>query len=284
MCRVAEVLVALRQAGNTKYINWSYTFHCHILRIDELTQLAKLMEEELAEWRVEVEAAREQYYELNYYTTQQLLILRNKLGELRDPLKISSSVSPSVLALLHSISNDISASMVKHVVLSLLQLTQAASASKPAEEVAEKPVQRPKSTLEQEILASADAQFSEAPKDVGVTLSVGGLSAEEHTMYIKLHETYDYPCKLCLAAIEKIGTNEEQLMDFCEENSENPDYEEGDSDGERESDGSEGDIDDISDEDLPEPSDGKETPESKLLNYRCTIVNLAHAGARLQYS
>lgn len=67
------------------------------------------MEKELQTWENEVKHNREEFYELNYYTTPQLLSLRSELGKLKSPVYGIREVRPSVLALLHSISPEISA-------------------------------------------------------------------------------------------------------------------------------------------------------------------------------
>ena len=81
---------------------------------DRLQQQAKEMEEELRMWEDEVQKARKEYYELNYYTTMQLLTLRKELGKLKTSGQ--PHVNPHVLALLQSISTEISPPCVCKVV------------------------------------------------------------------------------------------------------------------------------------------------------------------------
>lgn len=81
---------------------------------DRLQQQAKEMEEELRIWEDEVQKARKEYYELNYYTTMQLLTLRKELGKLKTSGQ--SHVNPHVLTLLQSISTEISPPCVCKVV------------------------------------------------------------------------------------------------------------------------------------------------------------------------
>ena len=115
MCRIAEVLLALQQAGNVKYTGWKLLVPCsedkHL--VNTLQVKAKKMEHELLLWKETVKDKREEFYELNYYTTLQLLTLRKELGTLTDD---EASVSPDVLALLHSISDDVTATDVSAAV------------------------------------------------------------------------------------------------------------------------------------------------------------------------
>lgn len=80
-----------------------------------LQQHAKNMEDELCRWKDTVRCRREQFYELNYFNTLQLLNLRKELGK----LKISEGsfkVSHEVLALLQSISSRVTPQIVSDTV------------------------------------------------------------------------------------------------------------------------------------------------------------------------
>ena len=64
---------------------------------------------ELEKWRKDLKQARHEFYELNYFTTHQLLVLRSKLGKLKK--NETEALSPydraQVMALLQSISCDV---------------------------------------------------------------------------------------------------------------------------------------------------------------------------------
>ena len=118
ICRIAEVLLALQQKGNVKYTGWILNFHCKVEMVNKLQQQAKHMEEELQIWEEEVQQVRNEYYELNYYTTLQLLALCKELGRLKtfsQPL-FCAEINPHILALLESISTEISSPCVWEVV------------------------------------------------------------------------------------------------------------------------------------------------------------------------
>ena len=65
------------------------------------------MENELHQWKELVGSRRAQFYELNYFNTMQLLTLRRELDRIT-----STKVSPDILALLHSISTEITPAIV----------------------------------------------------------------------------------------------------------------------------------------------------------------------------
>lgn len=73
------------------------------------------MEDELKVWKNQVFQAREKFYELNYFTTTQLLSLRQELGALN--ASSSGALVPSnILVLLQSISSEVTSEFVCDVV------------------------------------------------------------------------------------------------------------------------------------------------------------------------
>lgn len=114
MCHIAELLINLQQVGNVKYTGWILQVPCSVESaiINSLQNQAKKMEIELDTWKDSVHNARQEFYELNYYTTVQLLTLRRELSMERTP----SDVAPNVLFLLQSISSQVTSSNVREVV------------------------------------------------------------------------------------------------------------------------------------------------------------------------
>ena len=133
MTRIAEVLLALRHAGNVAYSERVVAIRCATYtqeasnmteepqlleesaaqHVAELNASAKEMENALEEWENEVKKSRSHYYELNYYTTLQLLRLRRELGQMRN--NTDKQIDPEILALLHSISLEVNSDNVSHV-------------------------------------------------------------------------------------------------------------------------------------------------------------------------
>ena len=70
----------LKREGNISYDGWSVTCSCKVGLVDESIEQAKSMEKDLQCWRLELKKAREMYYQMNYYTNAQLLILREQLA------------------------------------------------------------------------------------------------------------------------------------------------------------------------------------------------------------
>ena len=115
---VAEALLSLQQSGKIKYIGWILKFSCKCARniLTNLSCLALFIEEELDLWKSEVESARKHFYELNYYTTKQLLVLRNHIKQIMDDMDDpDSSVVAHALALLQSIYSDVSKESITEI-------------------------------------------------------------------------------------------------------------------------------------------------------------------------
>lgn len=110
------MLLALQQAGNVKYMGWILQVPCSAdpNLVGMLQKKAKEMEDELAEWKETVKSKREDYYELNYFTTLQLLALRRELGRVFNSNQVAT-VSPDVLALLQSVSSHVTAKEISCV-------------------------------------------------------------------------------------------------------------------------------------------------------------------------
>ena len=81
-------------------------------RVTELQDYTQRLNKQLLLWNKNVDAAREKYYELNCFTTLQLLELRREFGHLKQPAAVSHSVEPRVLMLLKGVSPHISDEIV----------------------------------------------------------------------------------------------------------------------------------------------------------------------------
>lgn len=129
VCRIAEVLIMLQQVGHVQYIRWQMEFDCQTVSIESeaLQKQAKKMEDELKMWNKEVSLAQKEFYELNYYTTPQLLVLRRELGRIRSLGKVSQpSQHAQAMALLQSISTEITPTAVQNIVLRITTQSQIA--------------------------------------------------------------------------------------------------------------------------------------------------------------
>ena len=266
VCRIAEVLIALQQVGNVKYIGWSLQFRCQNHLVEGLQQQAKEMEDELERWNGEVTEARNEFYELNYYTTRQLLVLRSELGK----VKTSGPVAPlyrqaQVMALLQSISSEVTPgdveTVVQHVAIQFSedrktrdrpkspppQKRQTASVDVEPSFAGSFPPATPSPPLltPQEITLPSVAELDiHGAKVVArrslptVSLTHKDLTENQRVHFTNLREKFDYPDLFALKVLEEVGNgdwneitnwvadNEERYADMLQEESEDEDGDE----------------------------------------------------------
>ena len=249
VCRIAEVLISLQQVGNVKYTGWRLQVPCGLDHVvPSLQDQAKLMESELRNWEAEVIQKRERFYELNYFTTLQLLNLREKLGVIKSkPRSGPHDVTPNVLALLESISTEVTAPRVFATVQSVIAETiRSAASSTPTTSGA--PIVVPSlssaaqegsseggtvtkvPSLSEEIFMSADVQTSSGAKYMDIDMpeiSENDLNEEQRGIMQDVIKRFGFQSKLILKAFEK---SEDQtkygIQNWCNENQAKYDFEE----------------------------------------------------------
>ena len=222
-------------------------------QVTQLHNFARSMEEALREWENEVKESRSRHYELNYYTTLQLLKLRKELGLLRIcPDKL---VIPEILALLESISQNVSSYDVQKIMSELstqfchVQVSVDVppngfhgaesdiheSISIPAEmestgtnSVIE--ISEPAVALASSLSASqtSDKKLSE---NVKPCLTEQDLSNEQRKIFIDLVDYQGYSSLLVLKAFEESAksANQYDIYDWCDANYAKFNFEEEDS-------------------------------------------------------
>ena len=99
-----------------QFIGWRMQFYCQLPLVEEVQEQAKQMEDELERWSKEVVDARRRFYELNYYTMRQLLVLRRELGRMKSEQASQLHPHGQVMALLESISSAIPPHVLADVV------------------------------------------------------------------------------------------------------------------------------------------------------------------------
>ena len=263
MTRIAEVLLDLQKAGNVTYSGWKVLFDCATYtvigsgeeeevelqeesaeqRVKELQAYAKQMEKDLDLWEKEVKKSRSQHYELNYYTTLQLLRLRKELGLVRQtPTRL---VDPQILALLESISPKVTTSSVQNIISSLekqlvdLQLRAAAS---PEENTQMEPADititedlsgAPLKNTELHTATPVAAEMQASPSLSSVKpsdkpeLTENDLTDSQKKIFTDLVEYKKYSKLLVLKAFEQLpaSSNQYDIQDWCDEKDGEYDFE-----------------------------------------------------------
>ena len=263
VCRIADVLIALQQHGNSDYLGWSLDLPCDMDNVvSELSSQASVMEGDLEEWKKQVSDQRDEYYELNYFSTQQLLSLREELGKFKSACKAEAEVSPKVMAMLQSISPEVTERNVKKQVLAidanikkhkrplemvntkseLVQpfaqrqqsrthvLNEADLAQPTPVAVDEHPEpSSSKQTVVSEIFAAAahasDSKAAPVPK-----ISMEQLTVNQRSILINIEENCGVPKELILLAFERCERPdvENEIVDWCNGHQEEFQYEDSD--------------------------------------------------------
>ena len=254
ICRIAEVLISLQRVGNVKYMGWILQVPCMgdlNAVIPKLQELAKVMEHELMGWKGEVTQKRGDFYELNYFTTLQLLTLRRELGVIKSkPNSGPADVTPNVLALLESISTEVTAPYVHVVVQNIISDSIKSIVSSPSvsaqdgASVISPSLSSPavlgessssdantltprESSLAHELFSSADLQISSGAEDMKVDdtieqpkISEDELSQEQRGMMQDLIKRYNFPTELILKAFEECEAESTKydIEKWCHEN------------------------------------------------------------------
>ena len=199
----------------------------------KLQSLARQMEADLQKWKDEVKEAREEFYELNYYRTLQLLSLRSELGKLKRLDCVPPVINPTVQVLLHSISPEIATSSIIAAVQDVASVVQnrgpfsqtGASVTSPnsnTNTVLERKmeVDESYSNIATDILASVDTQadISSLPEAPQAKLTKEELSDTQKEIFANLTDYVGIHPPLVLIALEKYKEDRYKIKDWCIEN------------------------------------------------------------------
>lgn len=218
MYRIAELLLALQKAGNVLYLNWMVTFnlsHCfesdcseepklvqnlanHLSK--ELLTYAKVMDTELARWKQEVEESRCKYYELNYYTTAQLLKLRSELGLMKKDC--TEDVDAEVISLLQSVYPGISCQYLHRTICCEGEdgIVQSPSPTTPEYQSKATPLTINDHNPSEAEKNQDDSYYISCPK---VSLTEDELNDEQKDILLNLCERFKFCKELVLKAMEE---------------------------------------------------------------------------------
>lgn len=188
--------------------------------ITELQKQAKEMEDELYQWKEVVKCRRDDFYELNYFNTMQLLALRRELGKLN---RGSHIVSPDVLALLQSISSQVSPQIVSDAVCQItnevfMRLPEIASESHEDAEMEDLPTHTGMEMSSISQLLSNEDKPTEPPKanlnELVPNLTEDDLSETQKEMMANISTRLNCSKQLILTAFEECPGDENDRYDF----------------------------------------------------------------------
>ena len=125
VCRVGQALVEHCSMGSTRYLEFHKDYNCfipdasgcaHVIR--ELEQNATQLERDLKDWKNEMKRCREEdFYQLNFFTMRQMLLLRRELCTLAcSHTDITEEIPNQVITLLAVLKPDVTADDIVSVV------------------------------------------------------------------------------------------------------------------------------------------------------------------------
>ena len=98
-----ETIQKLKEYGYLGQLEPDYTMRCFSGCQEELEKKTQDFETTLVEWIKYVWDCRHTYYQLNFYTTKQLITLRKEITQIRDDKSNSKEINPHVFHLLQSV-------------------------------------------------------------------------------------------------------------------------------------------------------------------------------------
>ena len=273
MCRIAEVLIRLQQVGNVQYIGWRMEFYCNTLLVEDLQNQAKRMEAELDEWNKTVTSARNRFYELNYYTTRQLLILRSELGKIKSlGLESRKQYLGQVMTLLESLSCEITPTDLKKVVSFEHDVDERETLPSSIVQKKHQPIPSvpPPHLSPLSQVAPTEhhvGKLEHMPRLPPVSLSREKLTDKQEEHCVSIIEKFSYSEMMALKAIEAVGDGDwNDIENWLEENADEleEEYEEEESEGE--------DMDDEGEVETSEEESNEEMLENSELAVRNILV------------
>ena len=215
-------------------MGWTLKFPCTLPNedddiVDKLTCILKEMSDDLEEWQNVVAKARNEFYSLNYFTTQQLLLLRRELSRFTDS-NYDADLKPDVMALLQSLSNELSQKLVVSHIRGLSNEQEDEEEDDMELDNNNSAVGVSPSTTETETAASASKLLSSSGPLP--TLSAKDLTDNQKMILENLMESFGYSEKLVLLAFERIAKPdiEEEVEKWCADHEEDYKYDDNEAD------------------------------------------------------
>lgn len=173
------------------------------------------MEDELERWNNEVAEAREKFYELNYFTTRQLLILRSELGRLKCGQPLRPKLQLQVIALLKSVTSAITPSaLTTHLVQNLPREYLTVNKDRKAMSYSDRAEQPVEAMSLPRCIPLSPSSVNTKPVVEGLPkVSLEDLTDVQKQYVTEVIETYDYSEMTALKAIEAVGDGDMNDID-----------------------------------------------------------------------
>ena len=226
------MLIELQQHGQDEYIGWEMKVCCRADDIvNRLGEQAKIMEEDLKDWKSAIRQQRNNFYHLNYFTTHQLLSLREELGCFKE--MTNKHIKPEIMALLLSVSRGITTQIVEDWLFDIKHIIGEETTLDQSSEECEKSI-RDNLTHKAELKHSLShsnkpsiKKTSGASKNIMILnsdipdplITIEDLTDNQKTILSNVKNNYSFRTKLVLLAFDRCAEadNEEVVEEWCNE-------------------------------------------------------------------
>ena len=233
--RIANLYLDLQKAGEITYSSEYLRFRCVLYDREELEakvvhphfceenakefvsdlhEYIRRLDARLIDWNKTVDDTRERYYELNYFTTLQLLDLQKEFDRLSPPTNTASPVKPSILMLLKSISPGISSSVVSDSLNHVKEVTPAAENSSGMANI---PEEVGSSTLQK---AATTSPGNSSTTNLVLRKLKESLNEKQEPIFTHCTEFLSFPESHALKALQACGPEATiyEVQEWCDSN------------------------------------------------------------------
>ena len=234
--RLATAYINLSESGFVHHLHWNKQFHCCKDQIegetiaDELAAESTSMEKCYSNWKKKVSDARKEYRELNFFTTQQLMLLRKEIATVchSEDLLVSNL---QVLTLLESVRPNLDTEQLKSAIERAFKDTELLDKVKAAADLPS--FTQVPSEAEFDTRSSAfdnNNYISTSPPPVASTSSIKKLKPKVTSKiqkFLNAAADHGYSEQVALAALASLGVDadEDDLLLWCLDEADEADIE-----------------------------------------------------------
>ena len=237
--RLAKAYINLSESGFVHRMDWSQEFRCSRDQLEgesisqELARVSTAMEDCLSKWKQKVSDARKEYRELNFFNTQQLMLLRKEIARACHESRFQIE-NPQVFTLLESVRPGLYTEHLMEAVqrafrgTNLLEqandstgiLSSFSPSPRQVESVSQESLYRNNSYLPLTVGLRADLQSEPVKKP-----TPKGLSKIRRFLNAAENEGYSEQVALCALASLGVEAEEDDLLLWCLDESDDADLE-----------------------------------------------------------
>ena len=235
--RLAKAYINLSESGFVHRMDWRQAFRCARDQLEgetisqELARVSTVMEDCLSKWKQKVSDVRKEYRELNFFNTQQLMLLRKEIARACHESRFQVE-NPQVFTLLESVRPSLYTEHLMEAVQRAFKGTNLLEQAKDSTSILPSFSLAPRHVDSQESLYRNSNYM---PSTAGRTAHVQsapvkkptpkGLSKIRRFLITAENEGYSEQVALCALASLGIEAAEDDLLQWCRDESDDADLE-----------------------------------------------------------